>query len=136
MAFHDGDILVFDKNEQFALFENLGEKEVRERIAARIWNEERVSLANEWLRQQDQAKSDEEARKIATSREEELSIARDAKDAAWAAARAAERAADAAEAANKKATMAQIIAAISAIIAAAAMVISLLSYLHPISSAH
>ena len=127
---------MFNKDEHFALFERLGEKEVRERIAGHVFAEDRVRLANEWLRQQDQARSDEEARKIADSREEELSIARDAKDAAWTAARAAERAAEAAEAANKKAAIAQVIAAISALIAAAAMVISLLGYLYPSAPAH
>ena len=117
--------------------DKLGVNEVRLRLeAGRTYGEQRSPYVREWLRQQDRVLSDEEARKNDASRAEELSIAREAKEAAWVSARASERAASAAEVANKKATTAQIIAAISAIIAAAALVISLLAYLYPVNLVH
>jgi hypothetical protein len=87
-----------------------GEEAVRAKLAAGIYAGKRIGLAEEWLRQRDQERSD-------FSQSEQITIARSAKDAAWAAARAAERAARHASMANKIAIAAAVIATISAVIA-------------------
>jgi hypothetical protein len=90
---------VSEGDQQFAEFERDGEDIVRRNLAAHIYGERKVAFAKEWLARQDQARRD-------SSNTEQISIARDASEAAWAAARAA-------ESANRRATIALILAAIS-----------------------
>jgi hypothetical protein len=104
-----------NKEVQFRYFEILGENEVREKIAAGHWRETQLRLAQEWVRQTDQARAEEEARVLA----EQASIARSAKDAAWVAAHAA-------NAARRMATISLVIAVLSALAAIVAMFISIL----------
>jgi len=49
-------------------FESLGEKAVRERIAAKQLNDYQASIAGEWLRQKDQSRAEERERINAASK--------------------------------------------------------------------
>lgn len=60
----------------------LGYAEVRSMLARRIWNEEKVAIAEVWLADQDDLRS-------AADQSESMKISRSAKNAAWAAAIAA-----------------------------------------------
>lgn len=72
-----------DSDKFLASLEDLGEAEVRKRLAAgQTWEKPKADLAAEWLRQQHQERSDR-------SNLEQARIARSAKNAAWAAAIAA-----------------------------------------------
>lgn len=79
-----------DVDEFFAELDALREDEVRKRLASKsIWGGARKTLAEEWLRREDQRRADAaEARMLASNREQ-IRIARSAKNAAWAAATAA-----------------------------------------------
>ena len=89
----------------------LGEESVRTKIASREWSAEsaptKLSLAEEWLKSKDDARSAAAEARRAAREDETLSIAREAN-------RIAERA-------LSKATMANIWAAIAALIAAIAI---------------
>lgn len=67
------------KEQFWAKLEELGEDVVRERIIAKIYDDVRRGLAEEWLRLR------EESRREASSAEQ-MRIARSAKNAAWTAA--------------------------------------------------
>jgi hypothetical protein len=87
----------------FAEFEALGEEEIRKKVGLGRYSPQHQQAAEEWLRQLDQARSEERERRNDESQSEQIEIARSAKEAAWAAARAAETA-------NKRATIALAIA--------------------------
>jgi hypothetical protein len=70
-------------------FEQDGEEVVRNNVAMRRYSQDRQALAKEWLRRKDQTRSEEAERRRVTSSEEQIRIARSAKNAAWAAAIAA-----------------------------------------------
>ena len=106
----------FTRKSFWAELETLGEESVRVRIMTGAYapKSAKRQLAEEWIRKKDQERADDlEARKLA-SQSEQIDIARDAKDAAWAAADAARDAAREAKKANIIATLA-LIAAIPAI---------------------
>lgn len=63
-------------------FDRDGEEAVRNRVALHQYNEKKHALALEWLRKRDQERSD-------ASMAEQITLARSAKNAAWAAAIAA-----------------------------------------------
>jgi hypothetical protein len=91
----------------------LGEVEVRHRLATNQFSLAYHPSALRWIEDLDRAADEESERRKDASQAEQTEIARSAKDAAWLAARAAERAATAAEKATTRATIALVIAAIS-----------------------
>ncbi len=100
-----------DPDEFFAELEEIGEDEVRTRLATqRIYGSDKRPLVEEWLRQR------ESSRKEAFNREQ-AEIARDAAAATWEAARAAKSAADAARLALRR-KIALVIVAILIIVSA------------------
>lgn len=104
-----------NRNAMLAEFEQIGEDEVRLRLTAKHWREEKEAFAIEWLRKKDQRRTD-------SQQAEQAAAAARAADAAIRAAEQAERAADAAErqaTSAERATriaMAALIAAIVSII--------------------
>lgn len=82
-------------------FEELGVEGVKRQVRNIAYAGEQLAHAQEWLEEQTRDASESMSR-------EQISIAREAKDAAWAAARAA-------QAANTRATIALIIATLSAV---------------------
>jgi len=111
-----------EKEEFWAELDEVGETEVRVRLATKIYGDinNKGSLAREWLMRKDQARESARELRNEASRVEQIDIARSAKDAAWAAARAAEKA-------NTRATIALIIATISTIIAIVGFILPLLN---------
>jgi hypothetical protein len=91
----------FTADQFFAKLEEIGEPIVRLNIAAGIYNQTRLQLAQEWVARRDRARME-------ASQAEEMTIARSANEAAWAAARAA-------QSAKTRATAALVIATISII---------------------
>ena len=69
--------------------EDMGEENVRANLAKNVWRKERQPLVKEWLRQQGASKSAELEERKEASNEEQMRIARSAKNAAWTAAIAA-----------------------------------------------
>lgn len=118
--------------------EELGERRVRHMLSTNQMPGSHLEAAEEWIASIDAAALREKETAHEASQAEQLTLARSAKDAAWAASAAAERAATAAErdataaeraataveVANKRATIALIIAAISIIITAVGIWIS------------
>ena len=94
--------------------DELGIDAVRAKLAAGVFGTKRRPVIEEWLRRQDQLLASAEAERSAASNAEQLSIARSAKDAAWAAADAARDAARNAKNANAIAIGALIVATIGA----------------------
>ncbi len=74
----------FTKEELWANLEKLGEEQVRERLATKVYGDagKKRALVVEWLREKDQSRKN-------TSNLEQIRIARSAKNAAWSAAIAA-----------------------------------------------
>jgi hypothetical protein len=97
---------VDDEAEILNELKQLGEAEVRHRLATNQFSLAYHPSALRWIEELDRAADEESERRKDASQAEQTEIARSAKDAAWAAARAAEKA-------NIRATMALIIAAIS-----------------------
>ena len=64
----------------------LGEAEVRARLAQKIYGPRNISLVQEWLRRQSQSDLDSKESRNIVSNEEQIRIARSAKNAAWVAA--------------------------------------------------
>jgi hypothetical protein len=90
-------------------FEQLGQDSVRRHISAALYDSDKMKAAYEWLDEKEHGEDRTLAR-------EQISIAREANDAAWAAARAA-------KAANTRATIALTIATLSAIAASCAVIL-------------
>ena len=91
-----------------AEFEQRGPAGVRAQIGAALYDEDKQNQAYEWLDEKEHGATRSLIR-------EQISIAADARDAAWVVARAARRA-------NTRATIALVIASISALVAIAAVV--------------
>lgn len=106
-----------DKDMLFAQLDGLLEDEIRARLATGIWGDEKRRLVQLYL--------DDKALQRAKAAQAEQTIARSAKDAAWAAV-------DAAKSANRRATVAIAIAIISAGAAIPAAIIAVLSLLKPV----
>lgn len=95
--------MIENKEVFFAALESVGEKTVRENLAQRVYGSDKISLINEWLRQQQERRINEatSAAREAASRaeaatskqleltEEQLRLTRSANRAAWIAAIAA-----------------------------------------------
>jgi len=99
--------LISDRNREE--FEQRGRDGVRKQIQFALYSGDKLQQAYEWLDEVEHGPDRALMR-------EQLSIASNAKDAAWAAARAA-------ESANIRATIALVIAAISAIITIASIIV-------------
>lgn len=104
----------FDRDAFWTELDELGEDEVRARLASHLYDSRKDPLVREWLRRQEASREDAVTR-------EQLATARDAADAASRAAEAAESAAREARKANTNARIAQIIAAIAVIVSIAAL---------------
>ena len=104
-------------------FETLGEEAVRQRLAGRIWDEEKEALARQWLKFRDSSEAADSRRKtIDVAREaNELAVAanesaREANAVARDAANSARESAAAARTNNKIATLALIAAVIAIVV--------------------
>jgi len=105
-----------------AEFEGLGTDEVRFRLKAKHWRDEKEALATEWLRKKDQERADAfQAEQAATASRAATAADRAASEAARAA-DAAERQATTAERATRIAMAALIVAIVAAILSLIAMV--------------
>jgi hypothetical protein len=101
-------------------FEKLGEIEVRERLAAHIWSEEKDALARQWLEYCESFNSSEDRLRTLAVAKDANDLARSANEAALeansiarTASDSAKRSADAARTSNMIATLALIAAAIA-----------------------
>jgi hypothetical protein len=101
-------------------FEELGEIEVRKRLAAHIWSEEKEALARQWIEFRESHESSE-------SRANSLALAREANDLARSANVAASEANSIARASSLAAKRSADAAYTSNIIAAAALIIAIIS---------
>jgi hypothetical protein len=63
-------------------FEELGEEEVRKRLAGHIWGEDKERLARQWLEAREAAKAAENRRKTLALAKEANDLARSANDVA------------------------------------------------------
>ena len=108
-------------------FEGLGPEQVRLMLQNRSMNVAFEVHAREWLALKDQ----ESSRVWDASQAEQISIARSAKDAAWAAAEAARESASEAKEANRLARQANTTATWAMIIAAIATGAALMALFHP-----
>ena len=97
----------------FAELEQLGEDEVRHRLDTNQFSLAYYSPAKRWIARRDRAESEESERKREASQSEQISIARSAKDAAWAAALAARKANIIASAALIMATISIVVSVIA-----------------------
>ena len=119
-----------DANSRWADFEELGEKQVRQNLASRIYGEDNKNEADAWLAYRaslsnaaTQAETlalardaQKEASRAAAAAERAASATEEASSAARRQAEAAERQAHAAESANRKATIAIAISVASIIV--------------------
>ena len=78
-----------DTERQWQQFEDIGEIRVRHNIAARIYGEDNMLAAREWLSHKERVQRSGADALNAPSNSEQIRIARSAKKAAWAAAIAA-----------------------------------------------
>lgn len=74
---------------RIASFEEQGEAQVRDKIAMRVFNDENRALAVRWLESKDQEREAASRARSEASQDEQIKVARSAKNAAWAAAIAA-----------------------------------------------
>ena len=105
--------------EQWATFEQMGESEVRKRLAENRYGERTRPLVEEWLRRKEQERDD-------SLKREEMAIAHEAATAARYSADAARDSADHARQANRVSMQANKIAKIAIAVAATAAIISII----------
>ncbi len=106
-------------DEVYAELDEIGEDEVRTRLARRIYGGSREPLVEEWLRRKEQERND-------SSEREQIAIAREAAAAARDSADAARDSAAEAKEANRFAKQANTIAKIAIAVAAIAAIMSII----------
>jgi hypothetical protein len=112
-------------------FETLGEVEVRKRLAAHIWSEEKEALARQWIEWRESSNLSEDRRQILAVAKEANDLARSANDSALDANAVARRAADSASESAAAARTNNIIATLALIAAVIAMALSIIGmFLH------
>lgn len=113
-------------------FEQDGERKVRQNLASHVYGEDNGNMARAWLDHKVRERAEEAERRAQASSEEQLDIARSAKDAAWAAAEAAKEAATSARDAAREASAANTRTTIMLIITAISVIATIvISYLRP-----
>jgi len=117
---------VADPESRWREFEELGERKVRQNLAAHVYGEDNTRLAREWL-------DHKEAERKRSAQAEQSEAADRASSAAERAADAATRAADAAAEQARQAQRANRIAATALLIAIAAAIMSLIALTKKIS---
>ncbi len=79
-----------DKDELRKQLDELGEQQVRENLAQKIYGEKKIPLVNEWLRQKEEEERNTQREKGEREhRAEEIRVSKSARNAAWLAAIAA-----------------------------------------------
>lgn len=119
------------QNAHWEEFEKLGEPEVRKRLAAHIWSEEKDALARQWIEWRESSNSSEDRRRILAVAREANDLARSANNSALDANAIARRAANSASESAEAARTNNIIATLALIAAAIAIAVSIIGiFLH------
>ena len=80
---------IADPDELWPKLEKRGEPEVRKQLAARVYGPKNIPIVEEWLRRQEEQRTQEEKSAAVGDKRSELRVAASVKNAAWVAAVAA-----------------------------------------------